>query len=279
MSTRSASVRARVLGGLLLTIAMVTVPSPAAAIINGLADAGAHPNVGTVIWRDANGDLFRSCSGTMISTTVFLTAAHCIAVPPGVVNESIVGVSFDDVIADPPASYLPGTGLAHPSFVWGNGLGYGATGPGSNDMFDVGVVVLDTPVPITPARLAALGLLDELAVGNGLKGTTFVTVGYGATDPTQPGAAHCCGPRGERRFAIETYRSLTKSMLDTNQNAANGNGGGCYGDSGGPHFLGTTDVIVAVTSIGDIPCVSNARSYRVDTAVAREFLTRFVALP
>jgi hypothetical protein len=264
---------------LLVAAALMAAPSPAGAIINGVADNGAHPNVGTIIWRDAGGALFRSCSGTMISTTVFLTAAHCLVLDPAFPGEAPVGVSFDAVIADPPTSYLSGTAHAHPNFVWGNGQGYGATGPKSNDPFDVGVIVLDTPVSATPAHLATVGLLDTLQAKNGLKSTTFVTVGYGATDPAQPGAAHCCGPRGERRFAVETFRSLAKAMLDTNQNAATGNGGGCYGDSGGPHFLGTTDVIVAITSIGDIPCVSNARSYRVDTAVARAFLGGFVTLP
>jgi hypothetical protein len=155
--------------------------------------------------------------------------------------------------------------------------GAGATCCGS-DLFDAGVVVLDRPIyTITPASLPTLGRLDELKARNGLKGTKFVTVGYGATE--QPGYAHCCPNRGTRRYGVETFRSLDNSTLHLSQNAATGDSGGCYGDSGGPHFLGTTDEIVSITSTGDMPCVASDTSYRVDTAAVRSFLAGYVALP
>ena len=58
----------------------------------------------------------------------------------------------------------------------------------------------------------------------------------------------------------------------------NGNGGTCYGDSGGPHFIGDTDVIISITVSGDAPCKALDKTYRVDTAEAQEFLSRFVDL-
>ena len=57
-------------------------------------------------------------------------------------------------------------------------------------------------------------------------------------------------------------------------NLATGNGGTCYGDSGGPHFLG--DVVVAVTVTGDAPCKATDKSYRVDTSEAHEFLAPYL---
>ena len=60
-------------------------------------------------------------------------------------------------------------------------------------------------------------------------------------------------------------------------NQATGNAGTCYGDSGGPHFLG--DTVVAVTVTGDRWCKSTDKSYRVDTPWARDFLADFVSLP
>ena len=60
-------------------------------------------------------------------------------------------------------------------------------------------------------------------------------------------------------------------------NLATGNGGTCYGDSGGPHFL--DGVVVALTITGDAPCKALDKTYRLDTPWAQEFLAQFVALP
>jgi hypothetical protein len=57
----------------------------------------------------------------------------------------------------------------------------------------------------------------------------------------------------------------------------------CYGDSGGPHFLGGKNVanptIVSVTVTGDRYCRSTDKTYRLDTPNARDFLDGFVTLP
>jgi hypothetical protein len=261
----------------LAAVAALAPVAPAGAIVNGVVDNGAHPNVGTVIRRDVDGVLYRSCSGTLISPTVFLTAAHCVAPFPGLEGDEIIGVSFEDVTPAVP-SYLPGTAYPNPLFHWSRGVGPGlCCGSGA---FDNGVVVLDQPVSSpTPAALPTLGLLDQLNKKNGLHATKFVVVGYGATGGEQPGYAHCCIGAGTRRYGVETFRSLDKTMLHQSMNAAGGDSGTCYGDSGGPHFLGTTNVVVAITSTGDSACVSSDMSYRIDTVAAREFLGRFVALP
>lgn len=260
-------------------VAALAGPDGAGAITDGVPDNGAHPNVGTVIWRGGDGVLFRSCSGTLISPTVFLTAAHCVALDPEFPGDEPVGVSFADRIDGEPSTYLPATGYAHPNFAWGHSNGWGETGSG-NEEYDIAVMVLHQPkTDVAAARLPTLNQLDQMNRHNGLKGTNFTVVGYGATDPAKPGNAHCCGPRGERRVAVETFRALNAEILTLNMNDATGNGGTCYGDSGGPHFIGTTDVIASITFTGDMPCVSNDSSYRVDTRTARDFLGDFVALP
>ncbi|WP_441249589.1 hypothetical protein [Kitasatospora sp. McL0602] len=52
--------------------------------------------------------------------------------------------------------------------------------------------------------------------------------------------------------------------------APQGNGGACYGDSGGPDFA-TVD--------GRFTLVATNVTYRLDTPAARTFLAPFVALP
>ena len=66
-------------------------------------------------------------------------------------------------------------------------------------------------------------------------------------------------------------------------NPRTGNGGTCYGDSGGPNFLGTTNIVAAITITGDAVCRSTNVVYRLDTrvgpglprAVRRAALTAF----
>jgi hypothetical protein len=62
-------------------------------------------------------------------------------------------------------------------------------------------------------------------------------------------------------------------------NPSTGNGGPCYGDSGGPNVLGSSTTIAATTITGDAVCRSTNVVYRLDTPSARSFLSGFVALP
>ena len=69
------------------------------------------------------------------------------------------------------------------------------------------------------------------------------------------------------------------AWLRASMNASTGDGGTCYGDSGGPNFLGSSDVIAATTITGDAVCRSTNVIYRLDTTSARSFLGQFVTLP
>jgi hypothetical protein len=86
-----------------------------------------------------------------------------------------------------------------------------------------------------------------------------------------------------RYVAVGTLNSVTTSWLRISQNASTGNGGTCYGDSGGPNFLGAgateTNIVAATTITGDTPCRSTNVDYRLDTSSARAFLGQYVTLP
>jgi len=133
---------------------------------------------------------------------------------------------------------------------------------------------------VTPATLPTLGLLDELAVQNGLKGATFTVAGYGVQDRVVGGGPPVFTDANPlfRGYAVESFMSLNKGYLRLSQNPSTGDAGACYGDSGGPNFLSLNGqlVLVAVTITGDIPCRATNVVYRLDTPSAQAFLSAYV---
>lgn len=250
------------------SVLLLSLVLPAKAITFGQLDGGQHPYVGALVAEFGDpAELGPFCSGTLISPTVFLTAAHCIqAFEAFGIEEWWVTFSSP---ADSTASLL--TGTAH--------VPLGANEGGFNDPLDLAVVVLDAPVVgVTPAQLPTEGLLNETS----LRQSTFTAVGYGSTRDTQQGGFQAINfDNVDRRFATQSFLSLQKAWLLLNMNPATGSGGTCYGDSGGPHFLGgpTSNLIVSITVTGDAVCKATDKTYRLDTEAARGFLGAFVTLP
>jgi hypothetical protein len=243
--------------------AMLILASGAGAITNGAPDGNGHPEVGALLAQHAFSDgTWEECSGTLIAPDVFLTAEHC---DEGVTR---VAVTFD-------SSYVSPTGTTY----WGTWHGDPNYNKTHSDPQDLAVVVLDHDVTgITPARLPAADSLAGLG-----KDQRFTSVGYGAQAVTN-------GPGGKtfhyadvRYVASGTLNAVTVSWLRISQNLSTGNGGTCYGDSGGPNFLGAgtgeTNIIAGTTIGGDTPCRSTNVDYRLDTQSARSFLGQFVTLP
>ncbi len=242
----------------LATTAVLTTGA-AHAVVYGAPDGNAHPATGGLVADQAYSDgTWIYCSGSLISPTIFLTAAHC-----GEGGDGRVRVTFDHAYQQGDKVYA-GTFHADPAY----------TGAES-DPHDMAVVVLVKAVTgITPVTLPKANSLSGLA-----NNSAIVGVGYGAYSvPNGPGG-HQYLYNDERLAATGSLNTVTKSWLKISENPAHGNGGGCYGDSGGPNFLGDTNVEAATTITGDSICRSTNVAYRLDTASARDFLGHYVTLP
>lgn len=247
----------------IVSLVALAIGAPAGAVINGEPDGNRHPAVGALLAPQAYSDgTWVTCTGTLISPTVFLTAAHC---DQGV---SRVGVTFD-------SEYESSSGTVH----WGDWHADPNYTHKQNDPHDLAVVVLDLPVFfVTPAELPEEDSLSDLPPGS-----VFTSVGYGAQSVTNGPGGKTYSYEDVRYMATGTLNSIQKSWLKISQNAAKGDGGTCYGDSGGPNFLGAgadeTNVIASTTITGDSVCRSTNVTYRLDTASARSFLGDYVTLP
>jgi hypothetical protein len=241
-------------------VAMLTVAGAASAITYGKADGNRHPNVGALVGT-FDGETYPYCSGTLISPTVFLTAAHC---EPG---KKKVKVTFDEKYT-PRSRLYTGTWHANPHY------------PGaSNDPYDIAVVIFDSAIKgIEPARLPTLNRLGDLP-----KDKRFTPVGYGSQEVKNAPGGHKFVYRDAREYAVGTLNAVNPSWLRISQNPATGHGGTCYGDSGGPNFLGAdpseTNIVASTTITGDSYCKSTNVTYRLDTRSARTFLDDYVTLP
>jgi secreted trypsin-like serine protease len=239
------------------------VPGSAGAITNGQEDTqNLYPFVGLLAFYDSEGVYMHRCSGTLLSPTVVLTAAHC---TQGTATAyAYFSVDVPDDFRENPTGAL-GTTFTHPAF-------------STNLRNDVGVVVLGESVNVNVSpTLAPEGFLTDLKDAHEIQDDTFVAVGYGLLDGFPP-------PRlvdnESRWFATSPYQGLKKNNLHLFQNPVpDGAGGTCFGDSGGPHFWNDTLILVSVTSWGDANCRSNDQTQRTDIASVLDWLEGFGVSP
>ena len=244
-----------------LVLALVSALAlTALAITYGQPDGNRHPEVGALVGHFSSGT-FPYCSGTLIAPNVFLTAAHCN------LGTSRVYVTFDTKFSSKSKLYA-GTYYYDPEY-----------NQAQSDTHDIAVVVLDRPVNnIEPARLPKAGQLDALKVNQKL-----TAVGYGGQEPVNQPGGPVIAYLDTREFSTESLDAVNPTWLRLSQNPATGDGGACYGDSGGPNFLGSgaseTNIVAGTTITGDALCKSTNVVYRTDTPSARNFLSGFVTLP
>ena len=252
-----------VLAVVVLILPLMTL-SVAYAVTYGEPDGDGHPYVGITVIKDGNGDLW-SCSGTLLSDTVFLTAGHC---THGMVA---AWLTFESEITDFDLNnWRTGKPIAHPDY-----NDYWSEFPNT---YDVGVIILDQPVQMDEyGTLAALNVLDDLATKRGHKDRTFRTVGYGiqSIKPVyQDDYVRYTGTS----LLVNLRSNLTDGYnLHTSNNPGKGHGtsgGACFGDSGGPIFYpADSNVVAAIVSFGlNGNCKGADFAYRADIPETQDFV-------
>lgn len=265
---------------LILVVTLVFATS-AGAITWGEPDDGEHPFVGTLLFVQ-NGVGFYSCTGTLISSRVMLTAGHCVE-EAGNIND-LTFVRFDEDALAGIGDYATlgewfandwlavETVIPHPFYD-----DYAAF----PDTYDIGVVILAEPFDA-----GGLGVLPEMGFLEGLKGkdkNDFTSVGYGRQG-TLPPFDQNDYVRYKGSVRLLELNSMFNSGGDASARFSNnpGIGGGtCYGDSGGPTFFKDTNIVVSVTSFGwakNGNCVGNDFNFRTDIPVSLDFLADVMAV-
>ena len=245
--------------------AFMVVALPAGAVTDGELDGNGHPYVGLMVAQDAKGNPLWRCSGTLLSSRLFLTAGHCTEAPAAHVE-----IWFQsDVESGIPANGYPfdgqvgGTPFTHPDY-----------DPNAFFIRDMGVVVLDKAMKMsTYGKLPGLNRLDSLKPSSSTK---FTAVGYGLQQ-SFPDAASWKDQAQRIRMVSEPHLLQINTgftgdfsiLLSNNANT----GGTCFGDSGGPNFIGSSNVVGGVTSFGlQSTCAGTGGVFRVDRSWALDWI-------
>ena len=249
--------------------ALLAVIIPVGAVTRGEIDGTRHPAV-LLLVMDINGKPAFRCSGTLLSPTVFLTAGHC-AGEPGefsgmrVFTESDVQNGNNNYPFAGPNSVEALTWNAHPLFTEAQFL-----------LHDVGVVVLQHPVNLNASSYGVLPAEGELDSLQPRASTIFTSVGYGVQriNPAKVIAERIRMFAQPHLIQIDTGFTGDFSLLLSN-NASTG--GTCFGDSGGPNFLGTGNVVAGVTSFAlNGTCGGTGGVFRLDKGDVLDFVKSFL---
>jgi hypothetical protein len=254
-------------------VASKRTPSP--KITDGQLDGNDHPATVLVV-MDVNGGPAFLCSATLLSPTVVLTAGHCASNFPAP-NYTGVRIFTESDVNNGTSNFPFGGGdHTYEAASWTAHPDYPTTAFFVND---VGVLVLETPVPgVTEfGVLPEVDQLDAFKTRRGLQDVTFTSVGYGVQliNPVHFQNDQIRMNARPRLLQINVPGFTGDfSMLLSNNHST---GGTCFGDSGGPNFLGESNVVAAVTSFGiNGNCAGTGGVFRMDRQNVLDFVNSFL---
>jgi hypothetical protein len=258
---------------------------PAGAITDGTPDQNGHPFVGLMVAKNSAGVPQWRCSGTLLSSTVFLTAGHCTEAPAAEIE-----IWFDSGYPTPiplGAGY-PAAGPNPCAGISGYPCTGDATGtphthplydPNAFFLHDAGVVVLDAPVvKSTYGTLPSADQFDALKTKRGQQDVTFRAVGYGL-QLSSPVASHNLALR-TRMVAHPKLIQINGGIVGDFAMLLSNNthtGGTCFGDSGGPNFFGSSNLVAGITSFGlNGNCAGTGGVFRTDRQNVLDFINTYL---
>lgn len=258
---------------MLVVMMLALVVASVGAITFGEPDGNDHPYVGTLLFVQ-NGVGYYSCTGTLLSPTVMLTAGHCTEEYGNVNDET--WVRFDE---DAYAGYKEAKStkqwlrqnwieakevIPHPMYDDFSGF---------PNTYDMGLVILKQPVHMAKyGKLPEIGLLDKVI--NNEKPNSFTPVGYGMQGYINPFYQddYARYQATTKLINLNDYNTGDGQGAKFTNNPGGGTGGTCYGDSGGPVFYNDSNVVSAIVSWGISPCIGVDYQFRIDTEVAQDFI-------
>ncbi len=250
----------------------------ASAITDGYPDGNKHPYV-VLLLMDVDGAPAFRCSGTLLAPKVLLTAGHCTSNEPGHPYSGMRVFNEADVQSDPT---YPGPG--GPNTIEASAW-YTLTGDAWFDepfyMNDAGIVILSKPIHLKVyGQLPEVDQFDAYKTERGLQDVFFTSVGYGLQASFPPAASWKDEKIKIRMYANPNLIQINGGivgdfgMLLTNNTKT---GGTCFGDSGGPNFVGDSNVIAGVTSFGmNGTCGGTGGIFRVDRQRVQDFINAYM---
>jgi V8-like Glu-specific endopeptidase len=244
-------------------------PTSPSRITNGTLDGSGHPAVVLILMDSAGSPAYR-CSGTLIAPKVVLTAGHC-AGQPGefsgmrVFTEADVENGNNNYPYPGPNTVEAKAWHAHPLFT-----------EAQFSLHDVGVIELTTAINLPAGDYGTLPAANSLDALKPRSSTSFTSVGYGLqlVNKVKLIAEKVRMVATPHLLQINTGFTGAGSLLLSN-NASTG--GTCFGDSGGPNFLGSSNVVAGVTSFGlNGSCGGTGGVFRVDRPDVLAFINQYV---